>query len=591
MKKTMIYGWIMMVLWITASPAYASMEASSLEANEIEWQISIGGSALDRAFAIENTDDGGAIVAGQSNSRDGDIMGIHSGDDGWVRKLGSDGNLEWQRCLGGTSSESLNDIHQTEDGGYIAAGSTKSTNGDFSDNHGFFDGWIVKLDADGSFDWQVCLGSKGYEVANSIQQTEDGGYIVAGVVQAIYDVPAGTNGSSDGWVVKLRANGELEWQRYLGGTGGENIFSIQQTEDGGYVTVGDTFSRDDKVPHNHGSRDGWIVKLHADGSTDWQACVGGSSYEQAYGIIQAEDGGYVFAGYTHSSDGDLSGNHGSKDVWVGKLHADGGLDWQTCFGGSGDDQAYGIIQSEDGGYVLAGYTDSMDGNISGVKGNQDVWIVKVTPVGNLNWQQCLGGSLADGAYDIQQAVDGGYLIAGYSNSADGDLIENHGSEDIWIVKLIGEETVDSEEDVHVAGRPKSMIAERSFGGKTLANFRDKSFGLLKVEDLEAGVVDYRAVLRSEKADLRLRIPYEDMREKQVTAARNLQIEYQGQVISIPMTVFDCEELLLQMPCQEEATFEIHLKGIEEGTMEMGIDLFVVDQVDEMTRVVHRATIR
>jgi hypothetical protein len=141
------------------------------------------------------------------------------------------------------------------------------------------------------------------------------------------------------------------------------------------------------------------------------------------------------------------------------------------------------------------------------------------------------------------------------------------------------------------GRPKSVIAERSFGGKTLAEFKDAGFGLLKVVDPETGAIDYKAPLKSDKKDVRLRIPFADMQAKLAAGANHLLINYMGQEIAIPMSAFDCTDLLAGMPCQDDATIEIHLIADEAGNVTVTVQLFVVEQVNSMTKVVHRKTIQ
>ena len=141
------------------------------------------------------------------------------------------------------------------------------------------------------------------------------------------------------------------------------------------------------------------------------------------------------AGYTESDDGDVIGNHGNYDMWIVKLSSTGEIAWQKCLGGSNKDEAYSIQQTPDGGYIVASYTESGDGNIIGNDGYGDMWIVKLSSTGEINWQKCLGGSDYDGAEAIQQTTDGGYIVAGYTASDDGDVVGYHDDCDMWIVKL------------------------------------------------------------------------------------------------------------------------------------------------------------
>jgi len=168
---------------------------------------------------------------------------------------------------------------------------------------------------------------------------------------------------------------------------------------------------------------------------DWQKCLGGSRSDYAQSIQQTADGGCVVAGYAYSNDGNVSGNQGGYDLWVVKLDASGNFVWQKCLGGTNWEYAQSLQQTADGGYVVAGWTYSNNGNVSDNHGESDYWIVKLDASGNLVWQKCLGGSSWDEAWSVQQTADGGYAVAGFTNSNDGDVRGNHGYYDYWVVKL------------------------------------------------------------------------------------------------------------------------------------------------------------
>jgi hypothetical protein len=184
-----------------------------------------------------------------------------------------------------------------------------------------------------------------------------------------------------------------------------------------------------------GGRDMWIVKLDPSGKKVWQTARGGSAWDVAYSIQQTKDRGYIVAGYTESNNGDVKGNHGGKDCWVVKLNTKGKIEWQKCLGGSKDDIAYGVEQTKDGGYIVGGHTASNNGDVKGNHGDTDFWVVKLNSSGHLIWQKCLGGSRDDIAYSIQQTADEGYVIAGYTYSDDGNVSGHHKDRDVWVVKL------------------------------------------------------------------------------------------------------------------------------------------------------------
>ena len=354
------------------------------------WQKCLGGSDYDDAAYVEvtanilrQTSDGGYVVTGTTYSNDGDVSGNHSGDaDMWVAKLDNTGNLQWQKCLGGTNDDYGNAVQQTTDGGYIVAGYCYSNDGDVTGNHGLYDYWIVKLSSSGAILWKKCFGGSDEDYAEAIQQTSDGGYIVAGYTWSNDGDVTGNHGLTDNWVIKIDSSGILQWQKCLGGGGNERAVGVQQTSDGGYLINGWTGSSGGDVNGNHGSDDCWIVKLNNAGILQWQKCLGSTTGEGAYSIEATSDGGYIIAASSYGNNGDVNGNHGNSDIWVVKVDNIGTLQWQKSLGGTGDDFGFSALQTADGGYIVAGVSESNDGDVTGNHGSQDAWVVKLTfPVG------------------------------------------------------------------------------------------------------------------------------------------------------------------------------------------------------------------
>jgi hypothetical protein len=364
-----------------------------------------------------------------------------------------DPTIEWQRLFGGSGDDLAFSIQHTSDGGYIFLGnSVSSASGNITDtNHGDHDLWLVKTDGTGSIQWQRLLGGSGWDEGCSVQQTTDGGYIVLGPVasSANGDVTGVNHGGYDSWggydlwVVKLTSTGTIQWQQLLGGFGNDYGRTIRQTADGGYVLVGYTFASlsGDVTGQNHGSTDFWVVKLTSTGTIQWQRLLGGSGFETGICIRQTVDEGYILIGEsTSSASGDVtSTNHGGYDVWVVKLTKTGTIQWQQLLGGSADDHAYSIDQTTDGGYIFVGETTSNGTGtvISGNHGGLDIWVVKLNSTGSIKWQKLLGGSGTEYGHSVQQTADGGYVLLGQSDSsANGDVSDtNHGSFDSWVVKL------------------------------------------------------------------------------------------------------------------------------------------------------------
>ena len=342
--------------------------------------------------------------------------------------------------MGGTGDDMLGSIQQTTDGGYVVSCNTDSNDGDVSGYHGGGDCWIIKLNNSGTIQWQKTLGGINGDSSASIQQTTDGGYIVAGNTNSNDGDVSGYHGGGDCWIVKLNNSGIIQWQKTLGGTNSDWSASIQQTTDGGYIVSCNTTSNDGDVSGYHGGRDCWIVKLNSSGTIQWQKTLGGTYNEQSYNIQQTTDGGYIVGSSTYSNDGDVSGYHGGGDCWIVKLNNSGTIQWQKTLGGTGidvSDEGLNIQQTTDGGYVVRSNTYSNDGDVSGYHGDWDCWIVKLNNSGTIQWQKTLGGTNGDLSESIQQTTDGGYIVAGLTFSNDGDVSGHHGGGygDYWIVKI------------------------------------------------------------------------------------------------------------------------------------------------------------
>ncbi len=410
----------------------------------IQWQKCLGGTDPDYGLGEHiQTSDGGIIFVGSTASNNGDVIGNHGNYDLWVVKLNPSGIIQWQHCLGGSNEDHGIDILQTADGGFIVVGETKSNNGDVIGYHGNWDIWLIKLNSLGVLVWQNCIGGYYADRANDLIQTLDGGFFITGstnsndgdILGAGYHGIAGNN-PSDLVGIKMDSFGNVEWIKCFGGTNDDVGTSVQQTSDGGYLCSGFSNSTNGDVVGNHGNYDAWIIKVNSTGTLQWQKSLGGSSYDQSHDMHITADGGFVLLGNTASNNGDVNGNNGMGDVWVVKLNPSGIIQWQQCYGGTNSEYGKQILQTMDGSYILAGYTESNDGNVSGNHGSFDMWIVKISSIGGILWQKCLGGTNIDIATCLNQLSDGSYLISGYTESTNGFFQVNHGSSDAWIVKLL-----------------------------------------------------------------------------------------------------------------------------------------------------------
>lgn len=356
-----------------------------------QWVKTYGGSGYDSGYAVQQTSDCGYVVAGRSFSFrfDGD-------DDILILKLDADGNIVWQKTYGVSSSgfDFVSGIKQTADGGYIVGGYSES----FGANG--YNIFIFKLDSNGNIIWQkLYVGSSG-DYVKSIQQTADGGYVVAGYTFSF------SPGVSKIFVIKLDSNGNTSWQKIYGGTDMAHC-SIQQTAEGGYIVGGE--SSDYNL---------LVFKLDNNGNVIWQKkYVGSNGSSSANSIQQTVDGGYIVGGAGSFGAGD--------DFWVLKLDNNGSVIWQYTYGGSHGDYVVDIQQTSDAGYIATGSTESFVDGFS----RTDIWVLKLGSTGNIMWQKRYGGTNNEMAYSVQQTGDGGYVVAGYTESF------GAGGRDFLVLKL------------------------------------------------------------------------------------------------------------------------------------------------------------
>lgn len=418
----------------------------------LQWQKTIGGNNQDILYAICSGSAGGILLGGGSTSNSSGEKNENSrgGSDFWVVALNAAGQIQWQRTIGGGDNDSLFSAAATNDDGWITGGiSSSDISGEKTENTrgGGGDFWIVKLDQNGNIQWQKTIGGNRLDVLRSIQQTDDGGYIAVGPSQS--DVSGektepsrGINGSIDYWILKLDSTGTIEWQKTYGGENYDNAWSVIQTSDLGYLVGGFSASNAnyDKTENCRGNADYWVLKLDADGMIQWQRTLGGSENDHLEKVIEV-NGGYLLGGHSFS---EISGDktsflRGEADFWVIKLNPLGGILWQKTIGGEAGDFPYSLQENNDGTILIAGESDS---NISwekseNARGISDMWVLNLSPEGEINWQKTIGGSAADSVKQTLILPNGELLLAGNSRSPiSGEKAENaRGETDYWIVKL------------------------------------------------------------------------------------------------------------------------------------------------------------
>lgn len=351
-------------------------------------------------------------------------------------------SIEWQQCYGGSRNENQEVKPHTviqSNSGFVFVACTNSNDGDVSGYHEGSDGdiWLVETGENGEILWQRALGGTLTDAPFSFVQT-DHSYTIAGFSTSTDgDVSINDGGFENAWVVCVDSLQNVVWDRPIGGSQGDNLQSIIQTNDNGYIAAGYTWSGDEhwmgqSWQENHGQTDAFILKLDSLGKVVWKKLYGGSEGDVATSILQTSDGGYIFTGYSSSADGDVAAVlrlQPSIDIWVVRLDSIGNILWNKCYGGIGHERAASIIATPDGGYVIAGQSDMADGDITqhfGTGRNEDIWIIKIDSLGSLDWQQCYGGSNRDVVSSIVQSSDGNFTFVGTTNSIDGDVTDLHG---------------------------------------------------------------------------------------------------------------------------------------------------------------------
>jgi len=359
------------------------------------WIKTCGGKHDDRGYSVQQTTDGGYIVAGYTYSFRDTILG-----DMYLVKTNASGDILWTRTYGGTNVEMGYCVQQTSDGGYIIAGQTASFGA------GRNDVYLIKTNASGDTTWTRTYGGIYDELSHSVQQTSDGGYIISGSTGS-YGV-----GDGDVYLVKTNAAGDTLWTRTCGGTGDDYGYSVQQTSDGGYIVGGSTYI----AGRNH---DVYLIKTSASGDTLWTRTYGGTGEDIGYSVQQTTEGGYIIAGYSTSFKGGYAG------VYVIKTNASGDTIWTRTYGGAYNDYGYSARQTSDGGYIITGTTYSFGA------GDYDAYLVRTNPSGDTLWTRTFGGIGMDVGYCVRQTTDGGYVIAGYTSPYGGGGANDF---DVYLIK-------------------------------------------------------------------------------------------------------------------------------------------------------------
>lgn len=503
-------------------------------------------------------------------------------------------DILWERSYGGKHAEYLLDAIPTADYGFILAGSSISNkNGNKTeDNKGDLDYWIWKMDEKGTPEWQKSFGGSGVDMLYSVKNTNDGGFILAGTSSSnkSEDKKDNSKGQEDFWIIKLDAKGKELWQRTIGGVSQEKLLSITPTKDGGYIIGGSSSSNKTlannkgsvyefgKSENSRGNLDYWIVKLDSDGKKEWDKTLGGRYYDELKSIEQTHDEGFILGGYSNSpvSGDKTEANMGQGDYWIVKLNKDGVLQWQRTLGGDKDDNLFALTQTNDKGFIVGGSSNSSatDAKSETSKNGSDFWVVKLDEIGNVQWQETYDYGKYDMLSSIVENIDGTFLIGGYAQSelksnANGKTLglktgkkEKEGINDYIALKIkadgeeIWTQTVGSDGDEVL----KKLFETRD-GGYILAGTSNGSIS--KDKNSVRGGQDFWIVKLKDKEK-------KDKEKQKVEAIPNPALSYTNAIIGYEykdgtVTLYDINGRSLQsVKVEGERTVPINLSGLPQG---------------------------
>jgi hypothetical protein len=355
-----------------------------------EWNKTYGGNRSDQGYSVQQTTDSGYIIIGKTESYS---TGTGFDFDFWLIKTDENGNEQWNKTFGGTEWDEGYSVQQTNDGGYILTGFTCSFGA------GSADVWLIKTDIDGNEEWNKTFGGIKDDGGFSLQQTKDDGYIIVGTTLSY--------ASRDVWVIKTDSNGSEEWNTTCGISGYDNGYSVDQTYDGGYIITGETSIPGDIL----------LIKLDTNGIEQWKKTFGEAGFEEGNAVQQISDGGYVIVGSTNSYNATF------YDIWLIKTDAAGNEEWNKTLDAGNLERGYSIKQTKDGGYIIVGITEEYPYFL------EDTWLLKTDNKGNKEWDMIFGGTDEDEGRSVHQTKDGGYIITGWTGPNSG---LNY---DVWLIKV------------------------------------------------------------------------------------------------------------------------------------------------------------
>jgi len=408
------------------------------QAPPIQWEYNYGGSQYETGNSIIQNAAHEYIMCAVAHSNDGDVSGNHSSfSDYWLTRLDSNGILIDQKCIGGTGYDDGQFVIPVSTGGYAFLGAGGSGDGDQSSNWGnSYDYWIARTDDAFNILWEKNLGGNDFDVPFSMCETYDSSFVIVGTSRSSDGDVSNNNGNADYWIVKVDSVGNILWEQNFGGSDNEEARAVIELVNNSIVVAGFASSTDGDISSPKGNQDFWVLMFSKFGNLIWEKSYGGASSDMANALIEDIDGNILVLGETGSVNGDVSFNNGYTDFWLIKIDPDGTLLWEKTYGGTDQEIATSIIQTIDSGFVMAGMSKSNDGDVSSNQGGEDFWVVKIDEFGTLEWEKAMGGSDYERAQSVVATADTGYVISGYTYSTNGDISgTNYGIADCWVVKL------------------------------------------------------------------------------------------------------------------------------------------------------------
>jgi uncharacterized protein YegL len=418
--------------------SHGSGRITNKQAPEIDWARTYGSDGTDVIRSFQPTSDNGFIFAAEVQKGSFDVREHRGLSDMWIVKLNAQGDIMWQKTLGGQLFDYASDIQETPDGGFIVVGSSTSTNGDFISQSTVSDSWVIKLDNQGNVEWKKRFGGTEADEATGVHTTQDGGYIVTNFSSSSDGNICNAKGGGDYWIFKLDATGTMLWEKTFGGSSSETPLSLHQEPQGSYIISGYTTSTDGNVTTQKGKSNAWLMQISPQGVLEWQRVFGGNDSEFFNAALTTPDRHSVAIGITYSMDGDLEYISNDGNLWVVKVDEQQDILWQRLYGGTSLEIGRDIITTHDNNYVAIGSTQSRDGDVTSSKSNgedKDIWLLKIQEGGTILWDKSFGGTGEDIGSQIYELDDGSIVFSGSTSSSDGDVSTTKGDMDVWIVKL------------------------------------------------------------------------------------------------------------------------------------------------------------